>query len=264
MGPFSAQFDGWAGGFFITDPKINTEPDENNLLAYGADARLRLDLAELISVQAEASVDDTDKNVGEDYYQGGWQVGGHLNWNNSETWLLSVFGGMGTGTSDEDKSDFWLVGGEGQIYFDAATLYLQAGYFDAKSKVGTEEDAFHDAFFGRAVGRYFISPETRLQAEVSYANGKQDNDEQNMDIVGWGARVDHQLFENVGVFAAYDGGYYRNKGDGVDNGSYFEHQVRGGISISLGRPDLLTADRRGPNLDMPWAAHWAASGNSLD
>ena len=90
LGPFSAQIDAWAGGLFITDAKDNTDPDENNLFAYGADARLRFDLLDVISVQADASFDDTDKNSGDDYYQGGWQVGGHLNWNNSDSGLLGI------------------------------------------------------------------------------------------------------------------------------------------------------------------------------
>jgi hypothetical protein len=270
LGPFSTQLDGWAGGFFIANPKGNAVPDENNLLAYGADARLRLDLAELISVQAEASVDDTDKNVGFGFYQGGWQAAGHLNWTDGEAGLLGVFGGIGSGVSQAngadgpDGNDFSLAGVEGQIYFDSATLYLQAGYFNARNEFFAN-DAFHDAWFGRTVGRYFLSPETRLQAEVSYAHGKQDGGDLNMDIVGWGARVDHQLFENVALFAAYDGGYYANKDVvGSDDGSYVEHLVRSGISISLGQPDLLTTDRHGPNLDMPRVTHWAASGGILD
>jgi hypothetical protein len=262
LSPFSAEIDGWAGGLFITDETENVEPDETDLFVYGADARLRLDVSDAISIQLDGSIDGTDKNSGNDYHQGGWLAGGHLSWSNSSSGLLGVFGGVGTGESDDDDTDFWLVGGEGQMYLDAATLYLQVGYFDAEAD-GTEEDAFHNAIFGRLVGRYFLSPETRLQAEFSYANGDQDTDDQNMDVLGWGARMDHQLFDSVGLFAAYDGGYYDN-GNGSDTGSYFEHQVRGGVSISLGRPDLLTSDRSGPNLDMPWLTHWASSGNSVD
>lgn len=265
LGPFSAEIDAWAGGLFITDPTGEVEPDETDLFVYGADGRLRFDLTDAISAQADAYVDDSDKGGSDDYYEGGWLVGGHLNWNNPDSGLLGVFGALGEGRSDGDgdNTDFWLVGGEGQMYFDSATLYLQAGYFDAEQEGSDPKDAFHDAIFARLVGRYFLSPETRLQAEFSYANGEQDDDDKSMDIFGWGARVDHQIFESMGLFAAYDGGYYDN-GNGSDTGSYFEHQVRGGVSISFGRPDLLTSDRRGPSLDMPWATHWAASGPIVD
>jgi hypothetical protein len=265
LGPFSAMIDAWAGGLFITDAKENVEPDETDLFVYGADGRLRFDLTDAISVQADASIDDADKGGGDDYYEGGWLVGGHLNWNNPDSGLLGVFGALGEGRSDGDgdNTDFWLVGAEGQMYFDTATIYLQAGYFDAEQEGSSPTDAFHDAIFARVVGRYFLSPESRLQAELSYANGDQDNDDQNMDILGWGARVDHQLFESVGLFAAYDGAYY-DTNDGSDSGSYFDHQVRGGVSVSFGRPDMLTTDRRGPSLDMPWATHWAASGPIVD
>lgn len=263
LGPLSATIDAWAGALFITDTEENVVPGETDLFAYGADGRLRFDLTDAISIQADASIDDTDKNNGDDFHQGGWLLGGHLNWNNPDSGLLGVFGGIGTSTSDEEDTDYWLVGGEGQMYFDQSTIYLQVGYFDGDAPGADSDDAFHDAIFGRIVGRYFLSSESRLQAEFSYAHGEQDLDDQNMDILGWGARFDHQLFESVGFFTAYDGSYYDN-GSGSDSGSYFEHQVRGGISISLGRPDLLTTDRRGPNLDMPWATHWASSGETID
>ena len=63
------------------------------------------------------------------------------------------------------------------------------------------------------------------------------------------------------VFVAYDGAFYDNRPDGSDDGTFYDHVIRGGVSISLGRSDLLQIDRTGPNLDMPWAARWAAGGN---
>ena len=84
-----------------------------------------------------------------------------------------------------------------------------------------------------------------------------------MDILNWEARYDHQLWESITVFAAYDGGYYDN-GNGTNTGSYYDHIFRGGLSVSFGRPDLLSIDRTGPNLDLPAAARWASSGNLVD
>ncbi|MBC8036247.1 MAG: hypothetical protein H7X89_03415 [Rhizobiales bacterium] len=263
MSPFSAEAEAWAGWLFLESPKDNVVPDEEDTFVYGGDARARLDLFDVLSVQGDVSIEETDENNGQDYYQGGWMAGGHLNWTDQESGLLGIFGGVGTGESDEEDTDFWFVGGEGQMYFDMSTLYVQGGYFDAEVDGPDKIDAFHDAFFGRIVGRHFFSPDSRLQAEFSYANGDQDDDDKSMDIFGWGARYDHQIFESIGLFAAYDGGYYDN-GSGTDTGSYYEHVARGGVSISFGRPDMLEADRSGPNLDMPWVTHWAASGNIVD
>jgi hypothetical protein len=266
LSPFSAQVDGWVGYWFLDDEKDNVLSDEDEGLIYGADGKLRLDLFSGLSVQADAGFDDVDENDGEDYYQGGWYVGGHLSWSDPESALLGIFGGTGAGESDEEDTDFWVLGGEAQLYFDNWTLYGQVGYFDAEADSEPEEDAFHDAWFGRIVARYFFTSENRLQAEFAYADGDQDSDEddeQNMEVISWGARYDHQLWENITIFAAYDGGYYDN-GNGFDTGSYYDHVISGGLSISLGRPDLLSIDRSGPNLDMPQIGRWAASGQIVD
>ncbi|MBC8035700.1 MAG: hypothetical protein H7X89_00555 [Rhizobiales bacterium] len=264
MGPFSAEAEAWAGWQFVDSPKNNVIPGEDDSFIYGADGRVRFDLSSVLSVQGDLLWDDAATHSGsEDIYHGGWMGGGHLNWTDRQSGLLGIFGGVGTAESDQATTDFWFMGGEGQIYLDMATLYAQAGYFDAVSSGSVEKDAFNDAYFGRIVGRYFFSPDSRLQAEFSYANGNQDDDDVSMDVFSWGARYDHQIFESIGVFAAYDGGYYDN-GSGVDTGSYFEHVARGGVSISFGRPDMMAADRSGPNLDMPWVTHWAASGNIVD
>lgn len=263
MSAISGQIDGWVGYWFQDGAKENVEPTEDESLVYGIDGRLRLDLVSGLSIQADASFDDVDENRGDDYHQGSWMVGGHLSWSDPESGLLGVFGGVGTGESDEDDTDFWFAGLEGQLYWDQWTLYGQVGHFDAEVAVNEEDDAFHNAWFGRLVGRYFFTPEDRLQGEFSYANGDQDTDDRNMDVFGWGARYDHRFMENIGVFVAYDGGYFDN-GKGSDSGSYYDHVIRGGISVAFGRPDLFTADRSGPNLDMPWVGRWASSGQIVD
>ena len=263
---FSGQIDASLGYWFMDGEKDNTDPDETSAWTFGADGKFRIDLFDGVAAQADFSFEETDANEGDDYYQGSLLAGGHLSWSNPDSGLLGIFAATGSGESDEVDSDFWLLGGEGQLYLDNITLYVQAGYFDAEEhdpEFEEDDDAFQNAWFGRIVGRYFFSPETRLQGEFSYANGEQDDDNQDMDVYSWGARFDQQIVEHLAIFAAYNGGYFDN-GSGNDTGSYYDHVIRGGISITLGRSDLISTDRTGPNLDMPWAGHWAASGNIVD
>lgn len=262
LSAFSGQLEAWAGYWFMDSVQGNPFPDDKEDLTVGADVRARMDMFSGLSVQADLSFDDVD-GKGNDFYQGGTLAGGHLSWSDPESFLIGAFAATGTGKTQNDEN-FWLAGGEAQIYFDSFTLYGQAGYFNAVEHDGTAEDAFHDAWFGRAVGRYFFDPETRLQGEFSYADGKQDTDDQDMEIYSWGVRFDRQIVNNMALFVAYNGGYFDNSSGGNDDGSYYDQVVRGGISISLGRSDLLQIDRTGPNLDMPWAGRWAASGNILD
>lgn len=263
LSPFSAKIDGWVGYWFVDGEKENVVPDEDEGLLYGIDGKLRLDMFSGLSVQGDLSFEGVDEDDGDDYYQGSWFAGGHLSWSDPDSGLFGIFGGTGSAESDEQDTDFWLLGAEGQLYFDNWTLYGQAGYFDGEVDQGTEEDALHDAWFGRIVGRYFFTPEDRLQAEFAYVTGDQDDDEDDMEIVSWGARYDHQIWESITVFAAYDGGYYETRDNGLA-GAYYDHVIRGGLSIAFGRPDLLSIDRSGPNLDMPVVGRWAASGNIVD
>jgi hypothetical protein len=264
--PLSATFEMWTGGLAIDDAEGNVNPDDDNFFVFGADLRTRLNLGDMYAIQGDLQVDSTDDTSGNDRHEDGWLTGVHFSHYNQDG-LFGIMGAFAEGESDNgEATQGFLLGTEGQLYLGQSTLYLQAGYFDAESQVGEEEDAFHDAFFVRGVGRYFLSPDTRLQAEVSGAWGEQDANDKDMDIYGWGLRADHKFTEVIGAFAAYDGAYYENFdfGAGNDEGNYTEHQARVGVSFQLWRPTLLSIDRSGPTLDMPWITHWASSGNSLD
>ena len=271
--PFSGQFEGWVAGFKNSDPAgpnlTGTDLDIAAVVAFGADLRLRMDLADVISVQIDGSIDGTGNSSTDERYGGSKLVGAHVNWNDPEMGLLGAFGAVGSTSQyyngTEDNANFWAAGAEGQLYLDAATLYLQAGYLNSNLYTGgSPEDSFHNALFVRGVGRYFVSPDLRLQAEFSYAKGKQDTDEKDMNIVGWGARGDYQVASNVSIFAAYTGAHYDNGVPAGDTGSFTEHQLKAGLTLNLGGPDLLTTDRHGPNLDMPWLSHWVSAGDLVD
>jgi hypothetical protein len=262
--PFSATFEMWTGGLAIDDAEGNVNPDDDNFFVFGSELRARLNLGDMYAIQGDLHTDSTDDTSGNDRHEDGWYAAAHFSHYN-EAGLFGIMGAVVEGESDNGvATDAWLMGAEGQLYLGQSTLYLQTGYWDAESQVGEEDDAFHDAFFVRGVGRYFLSPQTRLQAEASGAWGEQDANDKDMDIYGWGLRADHQFTDIVGAFAAYDGAYYENFDSGADDGSYTEHQARIGVSFQLWRPNLVSVDRSGPTLDLPWVTHWASSGNSVD
>ncbi|HUQ38032.1 MAG TPA: hypothetical protein VM144_16805 [Aestuariivirga sp.] len=261
--PFSAVFEGWAGGYFLSGENGNFEPDDKSFFALGGAGRARLNLSDIIAVQIDGETDYVDGGKkSNDTYEDGVQGGLHLSLYN-DSGLVGLMGAIGDVNTDNESANFWLIGAEGQMYFDQTTLYLQAGYLDSKSN-DDPDDAFNNAFFVRGVGRYFLSPQTRMQAEVSGAWGDEDSDKQNMEVYGWGLRADHQLIDMLSMFVGYQGAYYDNCCDDDDDGHYVDHQVRVGISLLLGRPDLLSVDRTGPTLDLPWVSHWVAAGSNLD
>ncbi len=261
--PFSAVLDGWVGGYFISGESDNAAPDGTEFFDFGGDFRVRMNIGEMIAIQGDASAESTDDTSGNDRLEDGWHVGGHLSLY-GDTGLIGIMGAFGEGDLDDNETgEAWLLGAEGQLYLDHSTLYLQAGYWDAKDVDEEADDAFHNAVFVRGVGRYFVSPQTRLQAELSGAWGKQDTDDKNMEIYGWGVRADHQFTDMLSAFLGYQGAYYDN-GSGGDTGDYVDHQVRAGFSVLFSRPDLMSVDRTGPTLDLPWMGHWAVSGSAID
>jgi hypothetical protein len=77
------------------------------------------------------------------------------------------------------------LGAELQYYLNDFTFYVQAGYADVVYNSGDIE-GFVDGWFVRGVGRYFLSEDTRLQAEISYGEtGKFVDAEDNGNITNW-------------------------------------------------------------------------------
>ena len=160
----SATIDGWVGYWLIAGEKGNASPEQDDGFIYGLDGKLRFDVFDGISVQGDLSFDDVANGNGGEYYQSGWIGGGHLSWSNPDSGLLGIFAAEGSGESDDEDAKFWLMGGEGQLYGDAWTLYLQVGYLDAHFDEEMGNDAFHEAWFGRIAARYFFDPSSRFNS----------------------------------------------------------------------------------------------------
>jgi hypothetical protein len=196
----------------------------------------------------------------DDTYLGSYGGGLHAGWRNPELGSFGAFGAVGkVMINDRDGKDpdtiAWGVGGEGQLFFDVATLYLQAGFVDRQSLTsGGDVGALNNAGFVRGLGRYFPKDDLRLEAEASYADGSMDPDGDDVFIVGWGVEAEYRLHDTpFAAFAGYHGRYY-NQEDDWDK--LYEHRISFGLRLYFGQGTLLANDRHGASLDLPPYLEW--------
>ena len=115
-----------------------------------------------------------------------------------------------------------------------------------------------------------MTPDSRLQGEVSYADGKQDsNSSQDMQVIQWGARYDTvisgvPLIGDSAVFVGYRGTYFDNDCCGGDTGRFTEHTVMAGFAYHFGGQTLQEFDRVGATLELPTFGRWVAGGEQVD
>jgi hypothetical protein len=210
-----------------------------------------------LDFSGEGNLDERSAN---DTYLGSFGGGLHAGWRKPELGSLGLFGAVGNlKINDEDARNpetiAWGVGLEGQVFFDATTLYLQSGYLDRESvSSGGDIDALKNAGFVRGVGRYFWRDALELEAEASFAAGTMDPDQDDVVIVGWGAEVEYRLRDTpFAAFVGYTGAYY-NQDD--DDDELFEHRVGFGVRIYFGQASLRANDRQGASLDLPRYLEW--------
>jgi hypothetical protein len=179
-------------------------------------------------------------------------VGLHLSYRNPNKGLIGMFGGYGwSKTKSNDKYEMAMIGAEAQAYLGNLTLYAQAGY--GNNTKGDTGEGFNEGWFARGVGRYFFTPDTKLEAEISYAEADPYLDgNAKGKFTGWGVSLDHKLF-NVRSYPVYGtlgyrGAYY----DGTTEGDHAtEHVFKAGIKILFGANTLKQNDRYGATLDLP-------------
>ncbi|WP_108879391.1 hypothetical protein [Anderseniella sp. Alg231-50] len=280
----------WVGYSFLSgiDNGDNDtfDPDHESYFTSGQSGRLSLPLGDMLSLQMDADNeitvnafrDDTD-----DDFSHAFGFGLHLSARDPSRGLFGVFGafGQGKGDDNEGRHNFWAVGGEAQFYTDNVTFYLQGGYLDSEGvDVDPDDgpkDGLHDAFFVRGVARWFMTPDSRLQGEVAYANGKQDDADGSeigrpfdMDVIQWGARYDTvisglPLVGDSAVFIGYRGTHFDTGCCGPDDSARgTEHTIMAGFSYHFGGQSLLEFDRVGATLDLPTFGRWVAAGEQLD
>ncbi len=266
---FSGVVEFYGGYTFYADGEGNADDlDEDNGFVGGA-ARINVPWTSSFSTQFDLEgQSNLSSDLSGEQLENAFVGGIHASIRNPDSWLLGAFGGAGTATAvEEDIATLLFAGVEGQLYLQDFTLYGQLGYLDAEEQDGDDCDCFHNAWFARAVGRYFVTPDTLVQAELSYADGEQDTgDSYDMNIIGWGARLEHSYSSvPLTTFVGYEGARYSNDSDGdFDDGSFIEHTIVAGLKFKFGTDSLKDNDRYGATLDLPRFGRWVASGEALD
>jgi hypothetical protein len=220
----------------------------------GGDTNFQLDL------QSESGfVDDSNDN-----YTGSVLGGAHFSFRNPETWLFGAFAGVGNGfNASADTATAWLIGAEGQFYLHDWTLYGQLGYTDGADVNTDPDDAFGNAWFGRAVARFFLDANVKLEGELSYAGGENDTDADDMDVWGWGLRYERAIGSmDSSFFVAYQGNYYDSSDptSAADTNALTEHTLKLGLNFAFGIEGQKYIDRHGATLDLPMVTRWSAYG----
>jgi len=292
----SGYLDGWIGYSFVnykdfgdssSNEGDNFNPDHDDYFTTGQSGRLSIPLSDMLAIQTDFNNEITGnafKDDSNDDFSHSFDFGVHMSARDPSRGLFGVFGafGQGKGDDNEGRHNYWAVGGEAQFYTDMATFYVQGGYLDSTPKEGVPEeqkDGLHDAFFVRGVARWFMTPDSRLQGEVAYANGKQDSrfggdDDDDvpydMDVIQWGVRYDTvigglPIIGDTAVFIGYRGTHFDTVCcNNNDTGRFTEHTIMAGYSYHFGGMSLLDFDRVGATLDLPTFGRWVAGGEQID
>ena len=156
-----------------------------------------------------------------------------------------------TGHGNSGNYDMAMLGAEAQLYLGNWTLYGQAGW--GNNTKGDPGEGFNSGWFVRGVARYFFRPDTKLEAEVSYAEASPyiDGDDKGK-FTAWGVSLDHKLFDfrSYPIYGtlAYRGAYYDAT---TENDHATEHVFKAGIKVLFGAATLQQNDRYGATLDLP-------------
>jgi hypothetical protein len=247
------------------------EPDEGtDQFISGLSGRLSLPLSANLALQMDGEFEYSTTALWEgsqdDLFTRSHLLGGHLSWRDPNVGLIGGFAAFGGALHDEDEvqADYVAAGGEAQFYVDAATFYVQGGYLDG----GQDDDYLNDAFFGRGVVRYFVTPNSRLQAQVAYAEGDVDDDDiGNLRIVEWGVRYDTMIpgvpiLGDANVFVAYRGADFEKDGD--DPGGFTDHTIMGGFVHRFGGATARQQDLVGVTLDFLNFGRWVSAGEAVE
>ena len=207
-------------------------------------------------------------DAGEENLQTNFSGAVHATWRDPSKGALGVFGQVGSSNGgEEENATYWLGGLEGQLYLGDFTLYGQAGLFDADDE--GNDDVFSDAWFVRAVARWFPNAKTRIQAQLAYAEGEEnigpgDDPGDDYDAISWGLRADH-IFGKYPISVFLDYGGLRLSEDAPSGeccsseDTYTEHRFIVGLAFHFGVNNLKTQDRRGVTLDTPDVGRWTAT-----
>ena len=235
------------------------------------------------SIQVDAQAEGTQYRVPQDLLQDptisnrfstlSYLVGGHANLRDAQRGLIGVFGGIGDVGGNGTTRGFFgsasgvrhAVGGaEGQIYWNALTLYAQGGYDQSLDFGNTSFVNDAHAWFFRGTARYFFMPNFMIEGTGQYSKGALGHStfggppisDTNFDM--WRASIKAEWRPDAlpfSVFAKYE---HNQTNYDANNSVFFltpaervsENRVMAGLRLYLGQNTLLANDRTGATLDI--------------
>jgi hypothetical protein len=243
------------GSYTELGKDFGTEDDK--FWAGGAGIYWSIPLSDMVSLQLDGKGEVTE-NDGEDEdttdYE--YSVGGaaHLSYRDPQSFLVGIFGGLSNAAGGENgDTTAYFIGGEGQLYVDQATFYVQGGYLDGEGD-DFDEQILNDTYFVRGQLRYYLTDNFRATVEGAYAVGQVDL-EDNTDIYDWGAELEYKFDDApISVFASYEGTFMDQTPGEEDKLSEDVYTV--GLRLDFGTTTIIERDRQGAGLDMPRIGRW--------
>lgn len=191
------------------------------------------------------------------------------------TTYSTQYSGNGTTGGYNNLDRAYFLGGEGQYYFERATIYGQAGYqtygYTYTSTNGTDYNFSNSAPSGYTAslqGRYYVKDNWRLDALYGYGTTSRSTNEgfsgynyqysqkqiSNLITLGTEYRLDNSP---ISFFGRYDYGTSSSNGSGSattypsfnSSMNLSSNTVLLGIKITFGTGTLIEQDRRGVTLN---------------
>ena len=228
-------------------------PSSGNAFVFGGEGRLNYWVLPTLSVQIDMEAEATTqiKINGGNNVDGRIHgvIGGHVAWRNPSVGTLGAFGAF-SGANNLDYQGqmvHGMIGVEGQRYFNMLTLYGQAGW--AGRITGSDEYEPQALWFVRGVGRYFLTPNDKIQVEIGYADGPEIYaTDTRHHITNWGVLYEHKFSNPFSAYVEYAGFNTEATNDGY---RATEHMVMVGLRAYLNQGTLLSNDRNGATFDLP-------------
>jgi hypothetical protein len=169
-----------------------------------------------------------------------------------------------------------VFGAEGQYYWNQFTFYLQGGYDTTlhSTSGGSFNSGFvgaegvdMDAWFVRGTGRYYVTPNLRVEATGMYSDGTVNPSSLNcgsctynasFNTVLWEAKAEWKMDNSpFAFFFKYRGSESNYKNAATFDSSFLNGDVKVtdnrflvGARMYLGEKTLLWNDRQGATLDI--------------